>query len=213
MKYCPKCEADKLDTDFNKSCARKDGLAGWCKLCSKIWRASVKQRDKHKKQKYYLDNKESHLKKAKESYIKNKDKILARRKERYILNSKKEIAKRKIWAKNNPEKVRLNARIGARKRRALKIQVNENYNAEDEYFTRQLFSDTCFKCHGSDRIEIDHHYPLDKGFALTKDNAVLLCKSCNTSKQEKMPEEFYSEAELYKLELILSFGTRSSAEQ
>ncbi len=56
----------------------------------------------------------------------------------------------------------------------------------------------CKKCN------CNNHYPLSKGFALDKENAVLFCKSCNTSKADKLPEEFYSSSELTQLEWILA---------
>ena len=33
IKYCPKCETEKSDSEFHKNCSRKDGLSGWCKAC------------------------------------------------------------------------------------------------------------------------------------------------------------------------------------
>ena len=39
--------------------------------------------------------------------------------------------------------------------------------------------------------------------ALERDNAVLLCGSCNSSKGTKDPEEFYTESELIQLDFLL----------
>jgi hypothetical protein len=71
MKYCPKCEQEKDTAEFSKSLNRKDGLAGWCKVClngaKKAWQ--VKNRDEYnlktkdwrqnnpqKVEQYYQDN-------------------------------------------------------------------------------------------------------------------------------------------------------------
>ena len=107
----------------------------------------------------------------------------------------------KQYIQNNPE-VR---REKNRKRRAMKNAVQENYTKEDEFYTRQLFAHMCFNCKTTDNLEVDHHYPLSKGHALERDNAVLLCKSCNSSKRNKMPEDFYTELQCYHLDYMLSF--------
>lgn len=33
MKFCPKCQEEKLETEFYKCKSRKDGLYGYCKSC------------------------------------------------------------------------------------------------------------------------------------------------------------------------------------
>lgn len=47
-----------------------------------------------------------------------------------------------------------------------------------------LFNNACFKCGEDKCLEIEHHYPLSKGFGLLHDgfNISFLCRSCNAIK-------------------------------
>jgi len=96
------------------------------------------------------------------------------------------------WRRENPEK----ARMGSRRRRARKVAVNENYTAEDEAFTKNLFDHACFNCGSTENLSVDHYRPLSKGNALTLTNAIILCRSCNCSKGPKDPEQFFSEEQI-----------------
>lgn len=106
------------------------------------------------------------------------------------------------WQANNPEKVK-DAR---RKRRAIQANVNEHYTVQDERYTLDLFSHKCFNCGKIDGLCVDHVYPLSRGFALTRQNACILCNSCNNSKHNKWPENFYSLARLVKLFQLLGIN-------
>ena len=48
--------------------------------------------------------------------------------------------------------------------------------------------------------------PLSAGYALEENNAVVLCRSCNSSKGIKQPEEFYTTVQLTKLYGILKWA-------
>lgn len=92
------------------------------------------------------------------------------------------------------------------KRRDMKRNLDSNYTPADERFTRLLFSERCFNCSSYDNLEIDHHYPLSEGFALETDNAVLLCKRCNCSKGNRLPQDFYSKEQLDAVDYLLCFA-------
>lgn len=93
---------------------------------------------------------------------------------------------------NHPEA----KRTYERKRRAIKASVKEHYTTGDELYTRALFNNTCANCGYTQTLCIDHHYPLSAGNPLTRKNAVILCNSCNASKSNKLPEEFYTTEKL-----------------
>jgi 5-methylcytosine-specific restriction endonuclease McrA len=39
---------------------------------------------------------------------------------------------------------------------------------------------------------VDHFYPLSGGNALCVGNAIILCRSCNSKKGSKIPEQFFT---------------------
>ncbi len=54
-----------------------------------------------------------------------------------------------------------------------------------------------------ERLQIDHWLPLSLGNPLTRKNAVLLCKSCNSSKKDKLPTLKFNENIVRKIESLL----------
>lgn len=178
MKVC--CKKDCLfDGDsqsldnFSKDKYRKDGLYPQCKTCNKMYQESHKEQEKKIHHKYYE---------------KNKEKIITRA---------------KLWAKNHPEQRAINSRIKERRRRALKVGLNENYTLEDEQITIKVFGNRCFNCNKKPKkITIDHHIALTRGKPLTVDNAVPLCRSCNTSKYNHFPEEVYTKQQLREIKKL-----------
>jgi len=76
-----------------------------------------------------------------------------------------------------------------RTRRARKLKVNERYTTLDEKYTKLLFNNECAICKSTEKLCIDHWYPLDKGYALSRTNAVLLCRKCNRNKSNYFPNE------------------------
>lgn len=209
-KICTKCKTEKSRNMFWKDASMPDSLKYHCVECmlnddkrKESKRLSAKKNKKHiqkYKQTYYKTNKNIIYKKNRQYVEKNKEKILSYLKE-YRSSHKEKISEQKQkWAKNHPEAERKKSR----KRRASKQQLNENYTAEHEAITRKAFNNKCFNCGSKDKLHIDHHYPLSKGHPLTLKNAVVLCKSCNSSKGNKHPKDFYSKSKLNKLEKILN---------
>ncbi len=181
-KECSKCLKLKNLSEYYFEKKRKKYKAQ-CKECRKIYinKNYNKEYTKEHNKKYQEENKENLSNIYKEKYKKNKDNILK---------------KRKIFYKENKEKFKA---AGIR-RRAKKREINCNYSKDDILYTQELFKGQCFNCKSKENINIDHHNPLLLGFALSRNNAVLLCKSCNSSKGSKMPHYFYSTIQLNILE-------------
>lgn len=110
--------------------------------------------------------------------------IRARRIARYSLNKEKDIEH-------------------ARRRRAKLKGVNERYTESMKKATLKAFNNKCFNCGNKKQLQVDHHKPLSAGYKLTLKNAVILCKSCNCRKHNKMPKQFYNKEQLIKLNKIL----------
>jgi 5-methylcytosine-specific restriction endonuclease McrA len=68
------------------------------------------------------------------------------------------------------------------------------------------FDHQCFKCKTTTDLTLDHHLPLSKGHGLSLSNAVLLCKSCNSRKHDRLPEDFYTSSELEHLNCLLGLA-------
>ena len=188
MKVCTKCGLEKDLGSFSKNKYFKDGLQYSCRDCNK---ASNKA--------WYKENKEEKLANGKKYRDSHKEETAARMRVYCEANKERRAAYGKAWAKANPDK----KREAVRKRRAMKELVNENYTKEDEAYTMDLFDNMCYNCDSTDNLHIDHHKPLSRGNPLTRDNAVVLCGSCNSSKGTKSPSEFYSLGDLNLLSAIL----------
>ena len=91
-----------------------------------------------------------------------------------------------------------------RKRRERKYMVGDKYSTQERHITLKEFGYKCFNCKSEENLHIDHNKPLVKGNALSLDNAVVLCKTCNSSKGTKDPEEFYGYKTANKLSEKLS---------
>lgn len=146
--------------------------------------------------KYYKLHKEECIKRTLEWRSNNKTHILKYQKlwraERNNDYRIKQNEYKRLWRKLHPEADRANCR----RRRAKRLAVNENYTITDAQYTKTLFNNVCVNCGSSDHLTVDHHYPLAHGHALTRQNAVLLCNTCNCSKGDKLPEEFYTKDKL-----------------
>lgn len=217
-KCCISCNQHKLLSKFSKDKSRSDGYMPRCKSCdskkNKAYHRKNKESVNKKHRKYYQENKESECKRGKRFrdenpeyekkrsnayYLNNRECELKRSKEYYNENKDARTKSIKQWRKNNPERVR----AIARKRRARKLALNESYTNIDEQYTLELFKYTCAHCGSTKNLTIDHHYPLIKGYPLTKKNAVVLCNICNSSKGTKLPEEFYTKEKLSEISELL----------
>lgn len=71
------------------------------------------------------------------------------------------------------------------------------------------FNNTCFACDSTnqDELTIDHHIPMNNGCNLTMQNAVVLCKSCNSRKTHMHPKEFYTQQQINKLYIYYGIDT------
>lgn len=84
--------------------------------------------------------------------------------------------------------------------RVRKTDIKENFGITDKKELFEKFNNKCFKCGNPNSLTIDHHVPFSRGGILTFSNCVLLCKSCNSKKNAKMPKDFYTDKELEKLD-------------
>ena len=136
----------------------------------------------------------------------NKEEISVKAKAFYQENKEEKAATNKAYSQTEAGKK--SSRQSKRKRRAKKVSVNEHFTKEDERDVLSKFNHQCFNCgmtaedhkaKWNESIHIDHLYPLSEGNALTQNNAIILCRSCNSSKGVKNPSEFFTIKQLHEL--------------
>lgn len=172
----------------------------------KLLKQKAKEYYKNNPMKYYKENRETILNNRKLKYLTDKEykKLILKQHNEYRIKNKEKIFEtQKIWTQKNKMLSNSYKNKNNRKRRALKLMINECYSFEDEKYTRELFNNCCVNCGKNINLCIDHHYPLNKGNPLTKQNAVLLCRNCNSSKGDSLPEIFYTKEKLKYIEQLL----------
>jgi len=188
------------------------------------YRKKNKDKIRKDKKRHYRKNKKRIKKRGKDYYNKNREKIIKRQKKYYLKNrayilkyhkkyreKNKKLINKKIakYRKKNKDKFkkyikqylktkrgRSTRERGQRKRRATKLKVYENFLEEMVIATYLAFDDACFACRKKKDLCLDHFKPLSKGFALSLDNAIILCRSCNSKKRNKMPEDFFTKKQI-----------------
>lgn len=182
---CNKCKQDLPKSSFGIQKTRgKEYTKKMCKSCNTIY-----QRE------WYQKNR------ATDKEYREKDK--ARCKSYYEANQDRWVEYNKEYRKNNPEKIKEWARRGRRVQRERQKELDFLYTKADERATRIAFP-RCANCNSSKNLELDHFYPLSKGFGLALDNAIILCRTCNASKNDKLPEDFFTENKYLDIEYKLS---------
>ena len=84
--------------------------------------------------------------------------------------------------------------------RLRKTDLKEYFGSYDKKIVFKKFNNKCFKCGATENLTIDHNMPFSRGGKLTETNAVLLCRSCNSKKNAKLPTVFYTNKELKALD-------------
>lgn len=87
------------------------------------------------------------------------------------------------------------------KRRSIKARVPiSDFTKEDWQETLEAFENKCAYCGSDDSIEQDHVVPITKSGSHTKTNIIPACRSCNSSKRQRLLEGWYPYQEFYKKE-------------
>lgn len=94
------------------------------------------------------------------------------------------------------------SRAHARREKSYELDYSWNFRLDREI---RVFFKTCVICGSSDRITTDHVYPLSKGYGLAIGNAIGLCAACNSSKNDKMPDELPEDIRRKIIEASVNF--------
>lgn len=218
-KFCTKCKLVKEVNSFYRNKTSKDGLQSWCISCWSLTQAKYRKteqrkivqqrycnstRGKQKRQEYAksIVGKIVHQQANKKYYYSEKGRLT----QKLWKPSRISQEKRKLYLKQYNQTAHGKVVNQAKRMRYLekKMSLDSRFTSKNRQTTLDIFNNKCFNCDCKINLEIDHHYSLNRGFGLSLGNAVLLCRSCNAQKGNKLPQTFYIPEKYEKLEYLLS---------
>lgn len=173
MKQCITCENYYEPTSefFGKRKDSPDGLRSDCKKCRKEYRRN-----------YYINNKEKTSAMCQEYYAKNVTSIQQ---------------KNRAWREKNILKVREYSSVWVNRRRARKLKLPDSFSVKDWDFCLLFWGGCCAYCGKviQETPNKDHFIPLvsEMCTGTIPTNILPACKSCNSSKIYKDPEDWIFE--------------------
>lgn len=214
-KICNTCHIRKPLEDFHVNKKSKYGRHDYCRVCARlhVTKTTIEARKNgwlicntcnKKKDITEFDGvinirktcKQCRTLLSKEYYLIKRQSILTRTARRRTLDPERIKKERRISYLKNKEAYYLSNR----RRRERKLLLTDNkLTSKDVVKIKNKFNNKCFKCNSENKLALDHHYPLSKGYILTENNCVLLCRKCNSAKGTKNPQEFYNPKELLQL--------------
>lgn len=207
-KQCSSCGEHKPLTEFSKQTSSKSGYRSLCKQCvsirSALYYSKNSDKLKTKTREWYAENKESassygkvwreknatYVKISKAEYEKkNREKFRLAAAKWRDKNRAKVNAKSRMQAKKNPDRYRAHCR----NRAALKLSAEGKHTAEQvtSIYAKQNGLCNYCKAHLNGKYHADHIIPLTRGGTNYASNIQCLCPSCNMSKSNMMPWEYF----------------------
>ena len=169
------------------------------KKIKKKWKQNNPEKVREEERRWYKNNIDAITEYKRNFYTKNKEKLNEESRKYHFENKEKDNERSRKWHKENPEK----SRVLNIKRREREQKFGYDYGEKQYAITMEIFDYKCVKCKTKDNLCIDHHYCLIKGNGLNNKNAVVLCRTCNSSKGTKDPGDFYSEEEIKIINKLL----------
>jgi hypothetical protein len=144
----------------------------------------------------YLQNREAILVQKREDRKLNPDKYREKSKRDYQKHREQKLARNKLW-RTSP-RGRLIRRQSERKREAIKKQNHHvPYTPEQQQLLFDAFNSCCAYCGSGESLTIDHFIAIVNGGPDTLGNLLPACRSCNSSKQNKEPKEWFQRQPFY----------------
>lgn len=168
----------------------------------KEFREENKELISERKKKYYYDNHEKIAeinRIAGKKYRAKKTPGYVTKIAKYLEYSKTEegkqrsrILQRKRYAEN-PEKYRNKLNEARAKKRNLRYDFTDS----DWALSKKHFDDRCAYCGDESQLQREHFFSANSGGGYTKDNIIPACKSCNSSKRDKLFSHWYPSQVFY----------------
>jgi hypothetical protein len=199
MKICSKCSLNKEDNSFSKN-------SSWCKECKRLLEKNRRLNNGIKEKKIPIvlnDSKECLICKKilpfSEFTIYNRNKRDGYNSYckkcfsiKYKVDKEKSRVATKKYRENNKAYWNMLHRLNQFNRRNI-IKVNNDGTVTKEFVDSVYSYEICSYCNKlceEKEKTLDHIIPLIKGGKHSRDNICLACKSCNSSKKDKLLEEW-----------------------
>lgn len=146
------------------------------------WHANNVEHEKAWRKDYYANNLEEAKRKNAEQYQKNKERILAERRTPEYRELR--AARKRARYKTDPVEREKAKRLSNVRRFKILPEELEEFKA--------MYGQDCFYCGKEDSNTVDHLTPRSRGGEDRLYNLVPCCMSCNSSKGNRTPEEWYA---------------------
>ncbi len=168
---CGHCREDKPESEFRPSAKTKRGFTSWCISCKR-------EHDKHS----------------------NKTDKGRLRTQHYQQGDKFNKSRAKYQA--SPKGKQAISAFGQRRRARLN-DLADTLTTEQWRSTLIYFGNACAVCGSADRLAMDHWIPVSSVLCpgTTHYNVVPLCKSCNSSKNDTLPQDWSGLSETKRQEI------------
>jgi len=220
-KSCPTCGVDKPMSEYYLAPKNTDGLSWECGVCTRKrtsgwikrnpeWKKEI---DKRKNRQWRMDgrarlqgqrNRERHPDTPRKWREKNREKLRGYFKELARLRRKNpekvkmysEASRR--WSKKHPDKNRIKSHKYNTRKHTLPFEFTE-----DDYIdTMVMFNHECGFCGGGGKLTLEHVVPLSRkdveNPGTVRENIMPLCKSCNSSKNKKLLDEYFADMSIVR---------------
>lgn len=176
-KRCPRCSKSKPLIEFNRNRSSRDGLARWCKACSKAYkleyraRPAVRERERaYDAARHEAQKDQIHARQA-EYRERNAEHITARQSAHNAANP------HLAWVRNYRHRVTV---LGL-------TPVIEHFTKADVI---ARYGDHCTYCEVGPFEQLDHDLPVSRGGPHTLENVRPACIPCNLSKFNRTATEW-----------------------
>lgn len=161
MQRCQHCKIEKKLSEFHRNKSRPNGHTPECKVCANARSARRYAKEGEKLRRQMAEQRKNHY----EYRLEIERKSRAKNKE-----------------KHRPGK---NARQSIRNR----FLGSAPFTIIDKDL-RKIYSSPCWNCGTLENISLDHVIPISKGGTHSIGNMISLCRSCNSSKSNKLLSEW-----------------------